>query len=354
MQAKRMLAVAIVAAMSGAVMAADDGAWEPVIGVGKTNWDSDRHYDDKKLGYLGIGYHLNSEWVIEPFLWSTNTSFDTNSRDFDANTLGVKGLYFFGDKASKVAPYATLGVATLDTVKAADDMRSDSDVGAVLGLGARIALTERLGLRIEFNSTRYTDNSTNDMMGFLGLSYAFGGAAKPAPVAEPAPVAPAPAPVVEQPKDSDGDGVYDDKDQCPNTPAGRKVDEKGCEKVLEKKVSIRINVKFDSDKSVVKPEFHAEIKKVADFMKEYDGTKVVIEGHTDSTASDAYNQSLSERRAKAVAESLIKDHGIDASRVSSVGHGEAKPIADNASKDGRAQNRRVVAEIEEFTVRVNP
>jgi len=69
----------------------------------------------------------------------------------------------------------------------------------------------------------------------------------------------------------------------------------------------------------------------------------VIEGHTDSRGSDAYNQPLSERRANAVRDELVNEYDIDASRVSTVGYGESRPVATNDTDEGRAQNRRIEA-----------
>jgi OOP family OmpA-OmpF porin len=74
-------------------------------------------------------------------------------------------------------------------------------------------------------------------------------------------------------------------------------------------------------------------------MKDNPGLKVSVEGHTDSVGSDAYNERLSERRAHAVKDYLVHQ-GIDASRISTVGYGEAKPVASNKTESGRAQNRR--------------
>ena len=85
-----------------------------------------------------------------------------------------------------------------------------------------------------------------------------------------------------------------------------------------------------------------EIKNVSDVLVAHPDYKVILEGHTDSTGSDAYNQKLSLRRAAAVAGAL-QTFGVDASRISSVGYGESKPIATNSTKAGRAQNRRVDA-----------
>jgi outer membrane protein OmpA-like peptidoglycan-associated protein len=81
-------------------------------------------------------------------------------------------------------------------------------------------------------------------------------------------------------------------------------------------------------------------------MKQYPQTSTVVEGHTDSIGSDAYNQGLSERRANAVRDVLVEQHGIETSRVSAVGYGEARPVADNDTDSGRAINRRVEAAVE--------
>ncbi|MBE7373638.1 OmpA family protein [Pseudomonas sp. AL-54] len=111
-------------------------------------------------------------------------------------------------------------------------------------------------------------------------------------------------------------------------------------------VRVELDVKFDFDRAVVKPDSYADIQNLADFMKEYGQTSTVLEGHTDSIGTDAYNQRLSERRANAVREVLVDQYGVEGSRVNAVGYGESRPVADNATEEGRAINRRVEAEVE--------
>jgi outer membrane protein OmpA-like peptidoglycan-associated protein len=111
-------------------------------------------------------------------------------------------------------------------------------------------------------------------------------------------------------------------------------------------VRVELDVKFDFDKAQVKPESYGDIKNLADFMTQYPQTTTVVEGHTDSVGSDAYNQTLSERRASAVRDVLVNQYGVGGDRVNAAGYGETRPVADNASADGRAVNRRVEAEVE--------
>jgi OOP family OmpA-OmpF porin len=162
--------------------------------------------------------------------------------------------------------------------------------------------------------------------------------------------------------DEDDDGVFDRRDRCPDTPANTPVHHNGCplkeyadSPAVEPEpapaepveaVRVELDVKFDFDKSVVKEDSQGDIKSLADFMKQYPQTTTTVEGHTDSVGSDAYNQGLSERRAEAVRDVLVNQHGIDSSRVSSVGYGEAQPVEDNNTDEGRAVNRRVEAEVE--------
>lgn len=111
-------------------------------------------------------------------------------------------------------------------------------------------------------------------------------------------------------------------------------------------VRVELDVKFDFDRAVVKPESYGDIKNLADFMSQFPQTTTVVEGHTDSVGSDAYNQGLSERRANAVRDVLVNQYGIGGERVNAVGYGESRPVADNATAEGRAINRRVEAEVE--------
>ena len=162
------------------------------------------------------------------------------------------------------------------------------------------------------------------------------------------------------PLDSDNDGVIDYLDKCSATPAGVAVDKDGCAPSapvpppppapeVREKVTISLNVEFDTAKADVKKKYHDEIKKVADFMKEHPEATAIIEGHTDNV--DVYNEpqrniKLSQARADSIRQYLIDKFGIDAARLSAVGHGPNKPIASNDTKEGRKKNRRVEAVIE--------
>ncbi len=151
--------------------------------------------------------------------------------------------------------------------------------------------------------------------------------------------------------DSDGDGVKDSIDQCPNTPRGIKVDRVGCPVAIPEKLSITLLIEFDFDKAVVRPQYHNDIQKVANFLKAYPKTNGVLEGHTDSIGSEDYNKGLSKRRAESVKNYLVNKFNINSSRISTVGHGESKPVASNKTSEGRQRNRRVVANIVTITVK---
>jgi len=166
---------------------------------------------------------------------------------------------------------------------------------------------------------------------------------------EKAPMAPAPKKVADL--DSDGDGVTDSLDKCPNTPKDFKVDSVGCPVAIPEQVSITLLVEFDFDKAVVKPRYHSDIEKAANFLKAYPKTTGVLEGHTDSIGSEEYNMKLSQKRADSVKKYIVEKFGIDAARLSTVGYGESKPVADNKTDAGRQKNRRVVANIVTITMK---
>jgi OOP family OmpA-OmpF porin len=152
-----------------------------------------------------------------------------------------------------------------------------------------------------------------------------------APIATVTPTpTPTPPPVVDT--DEDKDSVPNDQDRCPGTPPGAKVDERGCWVLY---------INFDFDKSVVKSPYFPALNEVVQILNKYPALKLDVEGHTDSIGADAYNQKLSERRAKAVLDYLVNKGGINPARLAPVGYGEGKPVATNATKEGRAKNRRV-------------
>jgi OOP family OmpA-OmpF porin len=104
-------------------------------------------------------------------------------------------------------------------------------------------------------------------------------------------------------------------------------------------------VLFDFDKTAIKPDGAKILDRLVQFLKENPDKKVSFEGHTDSIGTDKYNQGLSERRANS-AKSYIVKHGVSDSRVTTRGFGESKPIADNKTKAGRANNRRVEVKVQ--------
>ena len=99
-------------------------------------------------------------------------------------------------------------------------------------------------------------------------------------------------------------------------------------------------INFDSGKATIKQESIPIVEQIIEMMKQAKDIKLSVEGHTDSDGSNESNQKLSEARAKSVVEAIVKS-GIDASRLSSAGFGEEKPIADNSTSEGKAKNRRV-------------
>lgn len=158
------------------------------------------------------------------------------------------------------------------------------------------------------------------------------------------------------PLDSDGDGVPDYLDKCPGTPAGVQVDAEGCPPVVTVPAHIKaaaakrfcskpavLAINFDSDKTDIKPQYHDELKTVGDFLSYFPNAKGEISGHTDSTASNAHNQNLSERRAENVEKYISTTFNVNPGRITTKGYGETKPVASNKTKAGRLQNRRIVA-----------
>ncbi|MCP5178557.1 MAG: OmpA family protein [Pseudomonadales bacterium] len=263
----------------------------------------------------------------------------------------------------------------------------EKDFNINAGFGAFRNLTERLALRGDVRLLYSPDLHSTQPFAFLGLTAYLGNIAPPAPKdtdgdgvpdaqdkcpntppgtavgpdgcerdsdgdgvvdsADECPGTPAGVAVDSRgcPPDSDGDGVPDYRDACPDTPPNTQVDERGCPPELSETVTIDLNLEFDFDSAQLRASHGPEIDEVVAFMRQFPNSSAVLEGHTDSRGADAYNQRLSERRANAVMNYMIQNGGIAASRLSADGFGESRPIDTNDTDEGRQHNRRVSAQI---------
>ncbi len=148
------------------------------------------------------------------------------------------------------------------------------------------------------------------------------------------------------PIDSDNDGVADYLDKCPGTPAGVAVNANGCPVEATKKFCDKpttIAVFFDTNKADVKANYHYELDKLGNFLKEFPSSKGTIEGYTDADGSKSANLKLSQARADNIRNYIINKFGIDRSRISAKGYGPEKPVASNKTAAGKAKNRRTEA-----------
>ncbi len=153
---------------------------------------------------------------------------------------------------------------------------------------------------------------------------------------------PAAAPVVQT--DSDGDGVYDAQDDCSGTLSGLRVDAKGCAVETEAQSVVLKGVTFLPGSATLTAEARTVLETATAALSGQKSLKVELGGYTDSQGKDAANQALSQRRANSVRQHLM-DKGIEGDRLTAVGYGETQPIADNNTVAGRAENRRVELKI---------
>lgn len=152
------------------------------------------------------------------------------------------------------------------------------------------------------------------------------------------------------PSDSDGDGVFDGIDQCEGTEANFQVDANGCpiavtaieEELLDTGSISTNNIVFESSSADLDLSHNETLHQVGDALANWPELQVEIGGYTDSSGSESFNQQLSEKRAQSVLDYLAANFpGVDKSQLTAVGYGEANPIADNSTTEGRKTNRRV-------------
>ena len=305
-----VVGAAIAASSMSALAAGKAGSVEVEAFADRYFTDSMYGLNDGTLVGGSLGYFVSDNTLLNIGLGKyKNLEVDeANGEDVKGKLAQVEAVYHFG--TGNVLPYISAGLAHQE-LKADSDNTDDRTTMAMAGVGIKNYLNENFFVKAGVDALYGFDHGNTEWQAGVGLGINFG--SKSEPVAEPAP-APAPAPAPEPAPEMQS-------------------------------VRVELDVLFDFDKDTIRPEFRQDIQSLAEFMKTYPSVTTTVEGHTDSVGSDSYNQNLSERRANAVREALISE-GVDGSRVSSAGYGEARPIADNATDEGRAMNRRVEAEVE--------
>jgi OmpA-OmpF porin, OOP family len=316
---RRIIATMVTAMlfMVGVQSSANEGFY---VGPSVTGYylDNERYVggaEDPITFGVNLGYRFFNDWALE-----LGAATDIAADDFEVVKLDF--YYWFGENTASWRPYFTLGLAYYEQDFGTSTALSDPDQAYTHQASVGFGLSKMLNTHWEFrgdvrllHQIREGHDGLNDGALNFALNYYFN-----PPVVKPAvvEVVPEPARAVE-PK--------------PELPPEMRT------------IVVRLNVEFEFDKAVVRAIYGSELEAVANAMKAHEDIELLLEGHTDAIGTDQYNQGLSERRVAAVKAKLVEDYALDAGRISTVGYGESRPIADNKTDEGRARNRRVIGEL---------
>jgi outer membrane protein OmpA-like peptidoglycan-associated protein len=276
-----------------------------------------------ELGYIDLGKvrtRLTGSPVdINEYLNSANL---VHPRSASGGELAALGRYPLDEKSYVYVRGGLLFATSRYSSNADVDFATRKEDGRdiFLGLGLGYDINDHLGLRVSWENYRIESENIGRLA--LGLLYKF------SPQKSIAATQPIAAEIIPVP------------DLKPAEPVKLSEPVK-----LNEPLSIKLAVQFDTNSDVVKEAYLGEIIKLADVMNQHSNTKVVIEGHTDNRGNDQFNKNLSQRRAQSVRNILVQKFGIAEDRVAFVGYGEERPVAENATEQGRITNRRVMAEI---------
>ncbi len=300
--------------------------------VNYTFADSDRRADDDWGLGLAFGKPVSRHWNLELALSGSSLNMDTGGGEYDLIGLGVDAMYLVNRDAG-FTPYGVVGLGALWT-----DIPGSDDVGvaASAGVGVLKRLTENVALRADARY-RWDDNAADafnednfgDWIVGVGLTIALGKSAQAAPapqaVAEPAPE---PVPVAPAPTPEPAPALQTEQAaQLERSQAGDVV-------VLPE------GVNFAFDSADLRPDAVTVLDEAVTVLNRRTDIKVDVVGHTCNIGPEAYNQGLSERRARSVYEYFV-GNGIAAERLTTQGYGETRPAYSNDTREGRAKNRRV-------------
>lgn len=319
MKLKSTLGLAIgslLAASSFGVFAQGQGAVEAEVFAKRYFTDSYRDMDNGNLYGGSVGYFLTDDVSLnlsygEYKRLNHDSTLTESSKKAYGSLSSLDAVYHFGTPGVGLRPYLSAGLGHQSLSQRASGR--DHTTFANIGAGAKYYFTENVFAKASVDGMHGFDNHQSEWMAGVGVGVNFGGKPAAAPYVEPVAVVAEPV-------------VY--------------------EEVAAEPVRVELDVKFDFDKANVKQDSYSDIENLAEFMKQFPQTATTVEGHTDSVGNAAYNQKLSERRAAAVRDTLVNQYGVEAERINAVGYGKDRPVADNATSEGRAINRRVEASVE--------
>ncbi|WP_133501623.1 OmpA family protein [Cognatilysobacter terrigena] len=362
---KKLLCAALLGGLSLAQAAQAqtfDDRWYITGSAGFNLQDNDRGTRNAPFAAIGFGKMWNPNWSFDIEANYQNPKVDYN-QDLWWSQYGVSFdvRRHFIQEGRAWNPYVVMGLGWQKSEEEFDpsnpliparferngapSQREDSHVAGKLGIGAqgdvgRVKIRTELAVRLDADNDSVgallSDDDHDDGADWFHDVLASVGVVIPLGPPPAAPVAPAPVPTCAD-KDDDGDGVNNCDDKCPGSQAGQAVGPDGCPVPLT--IDLK-GVNFDFDKSTLRPDAIAILDEAVSILGRYPALRVEVAGHTDLCGTDAYNQSLSERRARAVYDYLT-GHGIDASRLAGPnGYGESRPLENTPQTLPACKNER--------------
>ncbi|MFZ5656743.1 MAG: OmpA family protein [Pseudomonadota bacterium] len=346
----RLLSTALLAGLAFAQAAGAqefDDRWYLTGSAGFNIQDNDRGTRNAPFGAIGFGKMMSPAWSFDVELNYQNPKFDANQNLLWSQygvSLDLRRHFMAEGRAWN--PYVLMGLGYQRAEEefnafpsvASPGQREDGSLAAKVGVGlqgdaGRMKLRTELAYRGDFDSSSVAapqEDWFGDVLASVGVVVPLG----PEPAA---PVAPAPAAPTCADKDDDGDGVNNCDDKCPGSQAGQAIGPDGCPVPVT--IDLR-GVNFDFDKSTLRPDAIAILNEAVQILQRYPQLRVEVAGHTDLCGTDAYNQSLSERRAHAVYDYLTSN-GIGADRLAGpTGYGESRPLEHTPQTLPECKNER--------------
>jgi OOP family OmpA-OmpF porin len=338
---KKLLCCALLGALGFAQAAAAqeyDDRWYVSGDLGVVLFDGERGLQDSAIYKVGFGKFFAPNWSWEVGLNSTNPN--KNLEDdllWSQYGIDLTGRYHFIREERNWWPYIAFGVGALrhedeypnlNGGRPIDREGTELEVHGGFGLQAdygRTDLRAEVGFRTDFDdrSGLEDNDSFTDFIASVGVVVALGPEPDRAVVVEETQTEETVTQSTCADMDDDGDGVNNCDDKCPNSTAGQTIGPDGCPVPVT--IDLR-GVNFDFDKSTLRPDAIATLDEAISVLKQYPDLRVEVAGHTDECGSDEYNQSLSDRRSRAVYDYLTAN-GIDAGRLAGPnGYGESRPL----------------------------